>query len=150
MSAIKKQLHQLCLSKIDQQIKTLQDTIDATRASANEETKSSAGDKYETGRAMMQLEIEKNLTQLQEAVKVKNALLKIKTDGIFDVAQTGSLLTTNQGNFYLSVSVGAFSIDEKIYQTLSTSSPLGSKLVGLKGGDNLLFQSKNFAIQRIE
>jgi transcription elongation GreA/GreB family factor len=150
MSAIKQQLHQLCLSKIDHQIKTLQEAIDSARASANEETKSSAGDKYETGRAMMQLEIEKNLTQLQEAVKVKNALQRIKTDGLSTIAQTGSLLITSEGNFYISISAGAFTIKQKVYQTLSPSSPLGSKLIGLKVGDTLLFQSKKFFVEKIE
>jgi hypothetical protein len=128
----------------------LQEAIDAARASGNEETKSSAGDKYETGRAMMQLEVEKNATQLQEATKLKNVLERIRPEIVFASAQTGSLVITNQGNFYLSVSAGAFAIDNQVYQTLSTSSPLGAKMVGLKSGADFMFQSKNFTIVRID
>jgi transcription elongation GreA/GreB family factor len=150
MLSTKQQLHELCISKIQEQIKTLQEAMDAARASGNEETKSSAGDKYETGRAMMQLEVEKNSSQLQEATKLKNVLERIRPEVVFPSAQTGSLLITNQGNFYLSVSAGAFTIDNQVYQTLSTSSPLGAKMVGLKAGAVFVFQTKNFTIERID
>jgi transcription elongation GreA/GreB family factor len=150
MSSIKQQLHELCISKIQEQIKTLQEAIDAARASGNEETKSSAGDKYETGRAMMQLEVEKNSSQLQEAIKLKNVLERLKPEVVFPSVQTGSLITTNHGNFYLSVSAGSFTIENKVYQTLSASSPLGAKMIGLKTGAAFDFQSKNFTIEKVD
>jgi len=52
------------MAYIDQRIDAAKKAIGEAQASANEETKSSAGDKYETGRAMMQLAIEQNSTQL--------------------------------------------------------------------------------------
>ena len=39
--------------------------------SANAEEKSSAGDKYETGRAMMQIERDKAAQQLNESMKLE-------------------------------------------------------------------------------
>jgi sortase (surface protein transpeptidase) len=59
LNALKTRLHSLCVSYVGQRIETAQRAIAIAQASANEETKSSAGDKYETGRAMAQLEIEK-------------------------------------------------------------------------------------------
>ena len=56
--AVKQELYQLLLSRLDQDITALEQDVRDLQLSANEETKSSAGDKYETGRAMIQIEIE--------------------------------------------------------------------------------------------
>ena len=47
---------------------------------ANEEGKSSVGDKYETGRAMMQIERDKAAQQLDEALKLKNIIDQISIE----------------------------------------------------------------------
>ena len=64
MTTIKQTLYNFCVTYINQRMATAQQAIHTAQASANEETKSSAGDKYETGRAMMQLEIEKIVRSL--------------------------------------------------------------------------------------
>jgi hypothetical protein len=66
---VKVELIKACYDFINRRIETIQGVISAAQDSANDETKSSAGDKYETGRAMMQLEIENNSKQLTEALK---------------------------------------------------------------------------------
>lgn len=80
--------------------------IEHAQLAANEETKSSAGDKYETGRAMMQLEIEKQSVQLAEAMKLKHVLSQINPEKTTETIQSGSLVFTDQGNFYISISAG--------------------------------------------
>src|SRR5258707_5924053 len=110
MSVIKQQLHSLCLTSIEERIKEAHQAIQFAQASANEETKSSAGDKYETGRAMAQLEIEKNSAQLAEANKLKQILLQLVTTQTTDSIQAGSLVITNQGRFYISIPAGQFTI----------------------------------------
>jgi len=59
-------LYQACFEFIDNRIKTIRQAIQETQASADQETKSSAGDKYETGLSMMQLDMEKQAEQLAE------------------------------------------------------------------------------------
>jgi hypothetical protein len=54
---------------VHQRIASAEEAIRMAQESANQEGKSSAGDKYETGRAMAQLEIEKASGQLAEANK---------------------------------------------------------------------------------
>ena len=90
--SLKQQLHQLCLTYIEKRIKTAQDALDSVNTSANEETKSSAGDKYETTREMLQQQIEKNTTALAEAVKQKQLLLQINTDKTHHTIQPGCAL----------------------------------------------------------
>lgn len=122
--------------------------LDAQR-SANEETKSSAGDKYETGRAMAQLEIEKSMYQLAEVKKLKQTLEQMVRDRQTLSIQMGSVVLTNQGNFYVAISAGPFTILGKVYFAISPASPIGQKLMGLKAEDSFNLNAKAFKIQEI-
>lgn len=124
--------------------------MEAAQASANEETKSSAGDKYETGRAMMQLELEKNAVQLAEATKLKLTLDQIDPGKKSDVVQLGSLVSTTQGHYYISISAGKFDMKGTTVFAVSAASPVGAKLLGLKKGDNVDFNGKTFLITEVE
>jgi transcription elongation GreA/GreB family factor len=147
--SLKVNLHSLCQAYIEQRIDTAQKAIAIAQASANEETKSSAGDKYETGRAMAQLEIEKNSTQLAEAHKLKAALSQIKPDHPTNTVQPGSLVITNQGNFYIAISAGQLTVDSVNYFSISPASPIGSKLIGLKDGAHFSFNSRAYQIEKV-
>jgi transcription elongation GreA/GreB family factor len=150
MSPIKEQLYQVCLAQINERITLCQQAIKEVQNSANEETKSSAGDKYETGRAMAQLEIEKNAAQLQEAARLKLTLEQFFAKGKTATVQMGSLVSTNEGNFYLAVPLGGLKINDTIYYTLSGDSPVGKLLLGLKEGDAFNFRGKTFIVTQID
>lgn len=149
MTTIKQQLHNKCLAYILERIATTQEAIQTAQQSANEETKSSAGDKYETGRAMAQLEIEKNTVQLGEAKKLKQVLDQISTDRETAIVSMGSVVFTNQGNFFIAISAGQFVLDSKTYFAISSNSPIGQKLMGLQANDSFLFNKKEYKISHI-
>ncbi len=149
MKTIKQQLHALCLIYIEERIKGANQAIQFAQASANEETKSSAGDKYETGRAMAQLEIEKNSTQRAEAQKIKQILLQLDPTKTSNTIQSGSLVITNQGKFYISIPAGQIVVEEEIYFAISPSSPIAQKLLGLKVGDRFSFNKKEFGVEEV-
>ncbi len=149
MAHLKSALHTLCLAYIEQRITTATQAIRSAQSSANEETKSSAGDKYETGRAMAQLEIEKNSTQLSEANKLKQILSQINPDKITETAQSGSLVSTTNENYYIAIAAGQFTLEGKIYFAISPSSPIAHKLLGLKTGDQFTFNNKIFVIAKV-
>ncbi|HEY0744993.1 MAG TPA: hypothetical protein VGD40_26190 [Chryseosolibacter sp.] len=130
-------------------IEAAQEAIRMAQDSANDETKSSAGDKYETGRAMMQLEIEKNATQLEEAEKQMKVLRAINIDMQATKVQNGSLVTTSNGTFFIAVSVGMVVIEDKSFAVVSAQSPIGSKLMGLKSGDSFSFGNKTYTVGQI-
>ena len=149
MSSLKHQLHAHCLNFVQERIHQAQEVIRHAQQSANEETKSSSGDKYETGRAMAQLEIEKSSQQLAEALQLKNTLEKISPDVRSEVVQPGSLVITDQGNFYIAISAGQFQLDGINYVIISPASPLARVLLGQKIHTTVAFQSRKFAIQEI-
>lgn len=134
---------------VDERIRAIKSEIVAAQASSHEETKSSAGDKYETGRAMMQLEIENNTTQLGEANKLKSALHLINPNVSTEHIQSGSLVTTNQGIFYLSIPIGAISLDHTNYFIISPASPIGNKMMKLKAGNEFTFNTRLYQIESV-
>jgi transcription elongation GreA/GreB family factor len=150
MTGIKQKLYEQCESFLDRRIASATEAIRSAQTSANEETKSSAGDKYETGRAMAQLEIEKNSVQLEEARKEKKLLASINIALKPASIQTGSLVITNHGNFFIAISVGVVVLDGTSYAVVSTLSPIGKLLLGKKNGDSFSFGSKAYTITRFE
>ena len=77
--SIKLELYDFCLEFVDNRFQTIQNTIKEIQESLLSETKSSAGDKHETGRAMLQLEREKSGNQLVEIQKFSVLGLSIET-----------------------------------------------------------------------
>lgn len=149
MSTLKEQLHQQCVHYVQQRMDAAQQAIAEAQQAANNDTKSSAGDKYETGREMAQQETNRNLTQLNEANKLLVALNRIGTSGQSTTAEAGSVVRTNQGNFYLSISAGNIKINDETYIAISTASPIGFKLKGTKAGDHVSFNGKNYSIVEV-
>lgn len=133
---IKQQLFSLCLNLIAQRISNAQLAINNAKESANDDTKSSAGDKHETGRAMAQLEQEKSAHQLNDALDLKKAIEKINLEIKSDSAQVGSIVVTDRGNFFVSVPVGKIEIEKVQYYAISIASPIGLKLKNLTKNDS--------------
>ena len=148
-SNLKIQLHQKCAEIIEQRITELKSIIQESQDAANNETKSSAGDKHETGRAMAQLETEKLSSQLSEALKTQKTLQKINPNIIHQNAALGSLAVTNNGIFYLSVGLGQVEMKYFTCFAISPASPVGKVLMGLKEKDKFSFNGRNYIIERI-
>jgi len=146
---LKKRLFALCEDYVNKKILAAQEAIDSAQKSANKETKSSVGDKYETGRSMMQLEIEKYSSQLNDGLNLKKALNNINVEKIYSSVQTGSLVITNQGNFFLSISTGKLKVDEVEYMAISFSSPIGQALFNKKVDDSFEFRNKKYVVELI-
>lgn len=150
MSDIKTRLHNLCLTYADERIATATEAIKAARDSSTDDTKSSAGDKYETGRAMMQLDIDRQTLQLGEAQKLKTFLERMKPENVSETVQNGSLAYTSQGIFYIAISIGQVELDGQKYFVISPASPIGAQLLKQKVGAKFSFNGKAYEIKAIE
>lgn len=149
MNDLKHKLYNACKQYVAKRLEANESAIALLQQDANEETKSSAGDKYETSRAMMHLEIEKHTTQLAELHKLNYVLDMIYPDKVNNVAEAGSVVITSRGNFYISISAGQLSIDGTVYIAVSPGSPIGNKLLGLKEGERFVFNIQEFVIKAI-
>lgn len=150
MTDIKEKLYRICMDYVEERIASAKQAITAARESANDDTKSSAGDKYETGREMMQQEIDRNRKQLEESQKLKLILEKIDPVKPTDIVQNGSLVSTNYGKFYISISRGQISADGCNFFAVSSVSPIGLKLMKQKAGYEFDFNGKSFRILQVD
>jgi transcription elongation GreA/GreB family factor len=128
--SIKEALYSHCEEQLKKRIELIQSEIKLVQASANEETKSSAGDKYETGRAMAQLEVERQQAQLVAAESLLLSLQNIQTVKVIGRVIPGSLVTTSQGVYYISISLGIVEILSDRYFVVSPESPVGKVMLG--------------------
>jgi transcription elongation GreA/GreB family factor len=148
MEAIKRQLKEACERFVNRRLETVSKVMSSGRDSLNSETKSSAGDKHETGRAMIQLEMEKAGQQLQNIQAMQTTLNKIGLDSS-DVARLGSLVHTNKGQYYLSISAGSLHIADQNYFAVSLSSPIGKLLLGKRAGDTEILNGMSIKITAV-
>lgn len=146
---LKEKIHAHCImlveEKIRQQKLQLKDLVD----DAENDSKSSAGDKHETARAMMQLEQEKINNQLNETLFIKSILEQINIEPTLDQVVPGSLVKTNKGYLYLSVALGKIEIDGKTFLALSPKSPLGMKLIGKKKKETVDMNNVKYLIEEV-
>ncbi|MBF0430683.1 MAG: 3-oxoacyl-ACP synthase [Fibrobacteria bacterium] len=138
-----------CIEIITQKINDAIKSMEDAQAAANLETKSSAGDKYETGRAMMHLEKEKHGFQLQNHQKIKQVLSNIDVSQEYNIIQPGALVDTNQGLYFVGASMGEITVQNNTCLTLSLGSPLGKVMRNKAPGDAFEFRDKTFEITAV-
>lgn len=145
-SEVKKEVYEHCQRIMEQRISELRRLIDGYQKASNEDTKSSAGDKYETNRAMMQLEKEKVSHSLNETLKQKQVLDQIKPENTLPKIGLGSLIETDKGLFYLAISLGQIVVADKKAFCLSPVSPLGRLFTGLNNGSEVTFNKVTYKV----
>lgn len=145
----KQKLIRACSDYLKEKIISLNAIISEVSESSNSESKSSAGDKHETSKAMMQLEIEKLGTQLKEAEGQLAEFEKINFNKNFQSIEQGCLVETNKGHFLIAGSIGKIIVDNKTVFVISSKSPLALKLMGIKQKDTVMFNDVSYLINSI-
>ncbi|HYG04389.1 MAG TPA: 3-oxoacyl-ACP synthase [Chryseosolibacter sp.] len=147
--AIKIRLVDACRKYVAEKVEHLQQAIRDLQNAANEETKSSAGDKYETGRAMAQLEIEKLTVQLHKTLPLHQALDKVETRLKVDVIDHGSVVFTDGGNYFIAISAGVIIVNNDSYFAVGINAPIALALRGKKTGDVVDFNKKKLLVKNV-
>ena len=146
----KQRLHQHCIELCDEKINTLNIALQAQKDVLFGESKSSAGDKYETSRAMAHLEQEKLSKQLKEVLLQKNLLESIDPNKKSHQIQSGSMIGTNRGPVYISIGMGKVKMDGIDVFVISPSSPIGQMMLGKSINESFDFNGTKWEIQTIE
>lgn len=143
--ALHKESHRLLSCKEDSLLKQLEDIKDALLS----ESKSTAGDKHQTTRAMMQLELEKLSFQLKNLEKQQKLLSKIDPNQLHKNVVLGSCVRTTTMNYYISLSLGEIKLNQESFYAISSQTPI-AKLLMLKGvGDTFTFRGKLIQITEV-
>ena len=138
-------LNEIVLERINESVTEI-NSINDSKAN---ETKSSAGDKYETGMAMLQMEEQKANVQLAKAKELQKTLSMIDPTEKQDSAELGSLVETLNGNYFISIGLGQIEIGGKSIFVLSIASPVGLQMKGKKAGDVFQFNGNSSEIVKV-
>lgn len=138
MSVLKKDVlaaaHELLLAKLAD-IRTELAELDQ---SLENETKSSAGDKYETSREMIHQEQEK-LSELLAHTKRMLEMLKSSKTVVNGVVIPGALVQTDKTLLHISVPLGKVESNGKAVFFVSPTSPLAQVLLDKRVNDEVSF-----------
>lgn len=148
-SEIKVKLFEQCYQFCQERLKIIQSQIEETNKALTTETKSSAGDKHETGRAMLQLEREKLGNQLAELEKQQEILSKIQTDKISINIGLGSVVYTTKSNYFIAISAGKLQVNDDVFFGISIQTPIGKLLLGKTVGCEVEFNNLKFLIDKV-
>ncbi len=132
---------------LNNKIQELENILKELGESAAKDTKSSAGDKHETARAMIQIEQESVGKQLKETEDQKNVLEKIELSSSPLQIIKGSLVKTNRGYLFLSIPLGKINVDGESIMVISPQSPLGLKMMGLKANEMTEINGVHYSIE---
>ncbi len=146
---LKVELYNKCEAFVNKRLQNVEEVISSNQKALQTETKSSAGDKHETGRAMLQLEMEKAGQQLAGITQIKEILAKINVSKTSEIGHLGSIILTEKANYFLSISAGQLTVDNKNYFAVSVSSPIGRMLLGKKVNEEIIFNGNKIKITQI-
>lgn len=135
-----------CRAILEKRLADLQKELKLTQESANSDTKSSMGDKYETSHAMAHLEKEKLSASISENNQLIKVLSEIKHHQECHEAKLGSIVQTSAGLFLIGVSLGALKIDNTSLFAISPVAPLGKVLIGKKAKESYELNGKSFEV----
>ena len=136
--SLKTRVHELCIQLVKDKIKLIDNLYLSNKNALDSSTKSSAGDKHETSRAMIHLDQEKLSIQLLELNKSLRILSQINI-GEHSSVKMGSLFKTDHSIFYISIGLGKVSLNGLDVFIMSPVSPLSQRLIGLNQNDSIEF-----------
>lgn len=137
------------------QVAEVEQQLESLRGSQRADTKSSAGDKHETGRAMVQLEIERALVQLSRVNEQLASVEQVVVDRARDRVGFGNLVGTSAGTYFVAVGFGRLPASDDAARTaakepvycVSLDSPVGQALLGSAVGAAVEFQGRNLTVE---
>lgn len=144
----KKDLFESISKTISEKITTLQVDIADLQKGMTEDSKSSAGDKFETAREMAQQELVKLSTQLNEQQRLKS-LIDNQSGEPRDRVQLGAVVQTNKGLFLIGIPIGNTIFNGKNIIGIGLGAPLGQLLLHKKKANEVMFNQQKFVIEEI-
>lgn len=142
----KQALKDACIKILNERIANIEQAMLEARESANSEEKSSAGDKYETSRAMGHLAIEMQSKQLEDTRQELDFANRLNTTILYTTISTGALVICSNFIFYLSLGLGNTEIDNTKVMLLSPKAPIAALLHQKQKGDTFVFSAKTVEI----
>ena len=146
---LKQQLYDFCKSALNERLTSVQGVMAGIQKSLLSETKSTAGDKHETGRAMLQLEREKTGRQIAAIEQQLQLLARIDPETTGEHIHLGSLVYTANGCYFMAIGLGLATLDNQPYFIIAPQAPIGKLMLGKQAGDTFEFNGKTIQIESV-
>lgn len=149
LTALKQDLITHCTAFIEKQLSHVHQAIEVAKSTAKEESKSSAGDKHETGKSHLQLTQENNSKHLNNLQQQKRVIKLLEAYDAKDFIQLGSLVDTSNGLYFLAIGVGQVKVNDITVFIVSPASPVGKALMHKQVNELAVFNQLNLQIKEI-
>lgn len=147
--AFKDALKQFCTTLVEQRIQTAKALIDNAQQAANNEEKSSAGDKYETARAMGHLEKDMHTRQMLENIKELAGLQQVTAHTLYHTVVTGAFIQCTGIAVFIAAGAGRQVFNGKAILFLSPGAPLAKLIMGKTAGHRFMFNGAENIIEEV-
>jgi transcription elongation GreA/GreB family factor len=146
----KKAIIDKCRAEIIAKKEAIEQEMEKLKVSLGAETKSSAGDKYETSREMMNQEKGKLQSQMAVLNQQLETLSKINISIKNQIVGLGSIVRTTSALYFISISYGKITIGEDQVFMISAITPLAQQMINKKEGEEVSWNGKIILIEEIE
>ena len=148
-SKYKQGLKSLCVAMLRERVDTAKEAMQSAQDSANNEDKSSAGDKYEVGRAMSQIDRDLSAGRMEEAIQELLKLESIDTDKLYEEVNNGAVVICGDPVYFIASGLGVITYEGGKVIVLSPKAPFSNLLRGKVIGDKVTFNGKSFEITEV-
>ena len=139
-----------CKEIVKARLFNAEDAMNRAQESANDNEKSSAGDKFETGRAMGHLEKEMYSRQYQESLHALQKIQSIESKTGAQEIALGSLVVIDTKFYLIAIGLGKVNFEDREYYIVSEESPLGQSIIGLRKNDTITINKVKMQIIDIQ
>ena len=146
MGRDRSELIKACRSFLQQKSEVVERAMKGLKDDLENESKSSAGDKYETGREMINIEWNKLSIQLNEYEKLSKILNRIEDHKASGRAVLGSLVKTEAANYFVSIPAGEIQTEKEKFYAVGVQAPVAQKLLGKRVGDDFEMNGRTIKI----
>lgn len=130
------------------QMRSFKEQLDSLRESLNSATKSSAGDKHETSRAHVQIEMDQVGKQLHIKETMLSEMAQIDHNSDSEIVGIGNIVETNIGSFCICTGIGM--VEEIGVMAISRNTPMALGLIGKSVNDTFSVNGKEIVIKSIK
>lgn len=134
---------------VEDRIQTASNAMKMAQEAANDSEKSSAGDKYETAKAMGQIERDMNAKQVEEGMREMASLLSIDAAKLYDAVSKGAIVVCTKNIFFIAAGLGSIKHKDKTIVLLSPKAPLSLAMNQKRTGDKFIFNGNEIEILEV-
>jgi len=146
---LKQRLTCLCLEQVVKTISSAEQLLRNIIESKLSDTKSSAGDKFETSRERLQAEEDRINAVLMNSKKLEVQLKRLNKSPCNKV-EAGAIIITDKANYFIAIGLGKISIDNTNYYTMSPNAPLSKVMWNKQSGDSFVLNNNTQRIIEIQ